>query len=119
MAKRRDVSVAWPDDYLSVDGLPLVPSKKQITPPEVAEPDNSETTRRKTSESARAKKLRMTKTGRAAARKNLSSTYDIASGKPTTMPKSKQRMRQGMNPTLNNPNDIGAKIIPVGTPSTL
>ena len=42
--------------------------------------------------------LKLTKKGRAAARR---------------------RMRRGMNPTQNNPNDVGAKIIPQGTPSTL
>jgi len=57
----------------------------------------------------RKKKPTMTKHGRVAARKNLRKT----------MPSSKQRMHGGMDPTQNNPNDIGAVIIPQGTPSTL
>jgi hypothetical protein len=58
-------------------------------------------------------RLRMTKKARAAARTRISS------GTPKTMPSSRQRMRPGMNPTQNNPNDVGAKIIPQGTPSIL
>lgn len=120
MARRHDVSVAWPD-YTTASGLPLVPSKKQVAPAGVIQPIGT-ASQRKTSEPTKTKKLRtlpMSKTGRAAARKNLSGTYDIASGKSKTMPTSKQRMRPGMDPRLNNPNDVGAKIIPVGTPSTL
>lgn len=117
MAKKRDISVDWPDDYVSAAGLPMSPSKQQIAPPGVAEPDSSDKKRKKAAEPT--KKLQMTKVGRAAARRSMSSTYNIASGKPKTMPSSKQRMRRGMNPTLNNPNDVGAKIIPQGTPSTL
>jgi hypothetical protein len=43
---------------------------------------------------------KMTKKGRAAARRRM-------------------RKRRSMDPSMNNPNDIGAKIIPVGTPSSL
>ncbi len=119
MARRRNVSVAWPDDYLAVNGLPLVPSKKQVAPAGVIEPIGTAKKRKPSDPAKKLRTLPMSKTGRAAARKNLGGTYDIASGTPKTMPTSKQRMRRGMNPTLNNPNDIGAKIIPVGTPSTL
>jgi hypothetical protein len=31
----------------------------------------------------------------------------------------RRRMKPGMDPAQNNPNDVGAKIIPVGTPSSL
>ena len=49
-------------------------------------------------------KLRMTKRGRAAARKEL---------KPFGMSNSKRPIRPS-DPAQNNPNDIGAKIIPQG-----
>jgi hypothetical protein len=52
----------------------------------------------------RAPKVRMTKTGRAAARQNL---------KPFGMSSTRKRIRPS-DPAQNNPNDIGAKIIPQG-----
>jgi hypothetical protein len=48
--------------------------------------------------------VRMTKTGRAAARRNL---------KPFGMSNQKKPIRPS-DPSQNNPNDVGAKIIPQG-----
>lgn len=55
--------------------------------------------------SLRAKPVGMTKTGRAAARQNL---------KPFGMSPNKKKVRS-VDPGQNNPNDVGAIIIPQGT----
>ena len=62
------------------------------------------------SEPAQAQKRR-----RAAARRRLPGR--IATGTPTISPSSRKRIPAGVDPSLNNPNDIGAVIIPQGTPA--
>jgi hypothetical protein len=61
-------------------------------------------------------KVKMTKKARAAARRRLPGR--TATGTPKTMPSSRTKPR-AVDPGQNNPNNIGAKIIPPGTPSSL